>query len=110
MKRSSVLRKPSRPLLERKNPLGLVVEDGSDVEGILVVDDPDYGQLRRRTALHRLLLREIRDGDGPLPRLLVKTSIYVDAGPTLQLKRDEIVWVGVTVPTDELLGRERIRQ
>ena len=93
------------PLLEHHNPLGIVIEDGSDVERILVVDDPDLGPLRWRPAFHRLLLGEVRDGDGPLPRFLVKPPIHVDGGTALQAKRDEIDGLGVPLPVDLALGR-----
>ena len=93
------------PLLEHNNPLGIVIEDGSDVERILVVDDPDLGPLRWRPAFHGLLLSEVRDGDGALPRLLVKTPIHVDGGTALQAKRDEIDGLGVPLPVDLALGR-----
>ena len=97
------------PLLERQNPLGIIVEHGSDVERVLVVDDPNLGPLRRRPALHRLLLGEVRDGDGPLPRFLIETPIHVDCGTALEPKRDEIDELGFPSPVDGGLGCEWTR-
>ena len=93
------------PLLEGHDPLGIVIEHGADVERILVVDDPDLGPLRRRPTLHRLPLGEVRDRDGPSPRVLVESPIHVDDGTGFQSKRDEIDGLGVPFPGDEALGR-----
>ena len=98
------------PLLERQNPRGIIVEHGSDVERILVIDDSNLGPLRWRPALHRLLLPEVGDGDGALPRFLVKTPIHVDGDTALEPKRDEIDELVVASFVDDGLGREGTHQ
>src|SRR5690606_24912615 len=52
-----------------------IVEVGSDVEGIGVVNDANLGPLARGAPFHGLVLNEVRQRDGVLPGGVVQSSV-----------------------------------
>ena len=64
--------------LEGEDAVRIVIDDRPDVEVVIIVGDPDLGALGRLAALHRILLREVRDGDRERPELLLDTTVELD--------------------------------
>jgi len=65
-------------LLVGQDALRIVEEEGADVEVLPIVSHPDPGLLRGRRTFPGLLLREIRDGGGPVPDRLLQPAVQPD--------------------------------